>query len=166
MLLLLLEVRPALAELSEDQIKTAYVLNFIKFAEWPDGITTNDTLTLCVAGNNTLGGALSTLEGYSAGKRKLHVVNFSASGNKAGSCHILYIGESEQFHFSALLKSLNYAPILTISDIDDFAEKGGCIGLRFRDNKIVFEVNMTTVHQSKLKLPGQLLNLAFYVFGG
>ncbi|WP_054763237.1 YfiR family protein [Methylomonas koyamae] len=57
------------------------------------------------------------------------------------------------------------APVLTLSDIADFAEKGGGIALLFRDNKVVFEVNLESIRNAGLRLPGQLLNIATHVYG-
>jgi hypothetical protein len=169
-----LNVRPSMAELSEGQIKSAYVLNFVKFAEWPAGAGVADKVMLCVVGSNVLGGALSELDGRKAGGRELRVVQYASENllaghpnadSELGSCHVVFIGESEQRRFVPIIKALGDSPALTISDIEDFAEKGGCIGLRYRENKIVFEVNLTSIQKSKLRLPGQLLNLASYVFG-
>jgi hypothetical protein len=163
-----------MAELSEGQVKSAYVLNFVKFTEWPAGNTANGKVTLCVVGSNVLGGALSALDGRTAGGRELHVVQYASESflaghsnadSELGSCQVVFIGESEQRRFVPIIKALGDSPALTISDIEDFAEKGGCIGLRYRENKIVFEVNLASIQKSKLRLPGQLLNLASYVFG-
>ena len=164
-LLLGLAIQPCIAELSEGQVKAAYVLNFVKFTEWPAGSGTESQVTLCVVGNNVLGGALSALNGRKAGGRELHVVNYANTDSELGSCRVVFIGDSEQRHFVPLIKSLGDSPQLTISDIDDFAEKGGGIGLRDLDGKVVFEINLTPMQKSKLRLPGQLLNLASHVFG-
>lgn len=192
-LLLGLEVRPGMAELSEGQVKSAYVLNFVKFAEWPVGGGADGKVMLCVVGSNVLGGALSALDGRKAGSRELHVIQYASenllmepairpgeqttlarplvmdghpnAGSELNSCHVVFIGDSEQRRFVSIIKALGDSPALTISDIEDFAEKGGCIGLRYRENKIVFEVNLASAQKSKLRLPGQLLNLAAYVFG-
>jgi hypothetical protein len=154
-----------MAELSEDQIKAAYVFNFVKFVGWPAGVGADDKVTLCVVGSNVLGGALSGLDGRNAGGRQLHVIQHASTDENLSSCQVVFIGESEQRHFVAILKSLADTPTLTISDIEDFAEKGGCIGLLYRENKIIFEVNLASAQKSKLRLPAQLLNLASNVFG-
>lgn len=155
----------AATDLSEVQIKSTYVLNFIKFTEWPAGITEDEALTICVLGNNVLEGMLSTLDGRKVDNHSLRVVQTTSADSNLKSCRVLFIGESEHRHFASIIKALGDSPVLTISDIEDFAEKGGCIGLRYRNKKIVFEVNMTSLRNSGLSLPGQLLNLAYYVFG-
>lgn len=151
--------------MTEDQIKSAYVFNFAKFVEWPAGTGTTDKVTLCIIGNDVLGGSLAALDGRKAGNRELHVVKSPEADGHLNDCHLVFIGASEQRRFVAILKSLGDTPPLTISDIDDFSEKGGGIGLLYRENKIVFEVNLASVQKSKLRLPAQLLNLASYVFG-
>lgn len=172
-LLFVLDVRSGMTEVLESQIKTAYVLNFVKFTEWPAGVVADGKVTLCVAGNAVLDGTLATLDGRKAGGYVLHVVQYPSetllvgqpnAGSALGSCQVVFIGTSEQRHFIPIIKSLGDSPVLTISDIDDFSENGGGIGLHYRENKIIFEVNLSSVQKSKLHLAGQLLNLASYIF--
>ena len=152
--------------MSEGQIKSAYVFNFAKFVEWPTGVIGTDSkVTLCVVGSDVLDGALSALDGRKAGERQLHVVQHANASDNLNSCQMVYIGESEQHRLAAILKALGDSPALTISDIQHFAEKGGGIGLLYRENKIIFEVNLASAQKSRIRLPGQLLNLASHVFG-
>ncbi|AEG02096.1 hypothetical protein Metme_3738 [Methylomonas methanica MC09] len=152
--------------LSEAQIKAAYLLNFAKFVEWPaEALPPHSEMVLCIAGNNVLNGTLEALDGHNVGEHPLHVVQKNYTDLSVTGCHLLYIGSSEQAHFLVILSALGNAPTLTLSDIDDFAEKGGGIGLLFRDNKVVFEVNLESIRKAGLHLPGQLLNIASYVYG-
>lgn len=45
------------------------------------------------------------------------------------SCHILFIGQSEQEQLPTILSSIQSLSILTISDIENFALQGGVIEL-------------------------------------
>jgi len=196
-MLLLVWPQPSQAEgMSEDQIKSGYVFNFVKFAEWPAGGGADDKVELCLVGRDVLGGALSALDGRKVGGRELHVVQYSSDSflerhsnshreqefkelddatshsaeqpkahGESGSCQVVFIGVSEQRRFVSIIKALGDSPALTISDIENFAEKGGCIGLSYREDKIVFEVNLASTQKSGFRLPAQLLNLASYVFG-
>jgi len=152
--------------LSEGQIKAAYLYNFAKFVEWPaEALPANANIVLCVIGNNVLDGALQALDGRKAGERELRVEQRNYTDTNLAACHLLFIGNSEQQRFVVTLKALRDAPVLTLSDIGDFAEKGGGIALLFRDNKVVFEVNLESTRNARLHLPGQLLNIATYVYG-
>lgn len=166
-LLLLCGWQQPLADgLSEGQIKAAYLYNFAKFVEWPaEALPAGAEIVLCVVGNNVLDGALEALNGRNIGERALRVEHRSYSDPMRTGCHLLFIGSSEQQRFVVSLKALGDAPVLTLSDIADFAEKGGGIGLLFRDNKVVFEVNLEAIRNARLHLPSQLLNIASYVYG-
>jgi hypothetical protein len=51
--------------------------------------------------------------------------------------------------------------VLTVSDLDHFAENGGMIGLvTTDDNRIRFDINQTAVERAGLKASSQLLQLA------
>jgi len=153
------------AELSETQLKSAYVFNFIKFVEWPAGaVRPGDNLRLCVIGNEELHASLSALSGRKIGEYELQLVDVYS--NPAGNaCHVLFIGEHERRRLASIIKSLGTAPVLTISDIPGFAEHGGGIGLLNRNDKMLFEVNLASTRQAGLRLSGQMLNLAANIFG-
>lgn len=168
LLLLLLTCKPeSLAdELSESQIKAAYLYNFAKFVEWPaQALPAGADILLCVVGNNVLDDEINALDQRKIGERLLRVVLTDYADPSLNHCHLLFIGSSEQARFLVTLKVLGNAPVLTLSDIDDFAEKGGGIGLLYRDNKVVFEVNLEAIRNGQLHLPSQLLNIASYVYG-
>jgi hypothetical protein len=153
------------AERSELQVKSDYVFNFVKFVEWPDkALKTGDKLSLCVIGNDEQLASLSTLNGRKAGTHELLVMRADRSKVR-NTCHVLYIGKREQRRLIPIFKSLGTAPVLTISDIPGFAERGGGIGLFHRKDKILFEVNITTTRKAGLRLSGQMLNLAAHIFG-
>jgi YfiR/HmsC-like len=157
--------QPCRAELSELQVKSAYVFNFIKFVEWPDkAIKTGDKLRLCVIGNDELFASLSSLGGRRVGQYELQVVHID-SNPAWNACNVLYIGEHEQRRLVPIIKSLGAAPVLTISDIPGFAERGGGIGLLNRNDRMLFEVNLSSTRQAGLRLSSQMLNLAANIFG-
>ena len=154
---------PCRAELSEPQIKSAYVFNFIKFVEWPAAAVAGNRIRLCVIGDSELRGMLAMLDGRRIGERELQVVPDAPESLNA--CHVLYIGDRERRRIPPIIKSLNDASVLTISDMPDFAERGGGIGLLHRDDKMLFEVNLAYTRKAGLRLFGQMLNLASNIFG-
>lgn len=159
-------VQPCRAELTELQIESAYVFNFIKFAEWPaDTLKSGGKIRLCVLGNSELHASLSTLNGRKAGAYELQVMPRSDGSDSFSSCHALYIDDQEQRRLVPILKALGNRPVLTISDIPNFAERGGNIGLIYRDDKVLFEINLASTRNAGLHLSSQMLNLAANIFG-
>ncbi|MBI5890008.1 MAG: YfiR family protein [Nitrosomonadales bacterium] len=158
--------RPCPAALPEVQIKSAYVFNFIKFVVWPAAETKpgKNKLRLCVIGSSELYASLSVLDGQRVGEYRLDVVR-PGGDDRLRACHVLYIGELEQKRLVAIIKSLGNAPVLTISDIPGFAERGGGIGLLNRNDRMLFEVNLAATRKAGLQLSGQMLNLAANIFG-
>lgn len=157
--------QPGHAELSAQQAKSAYVFNFIKFVEWPaHAIKTGDKIKLCVVGDDGLHASLSALNGRKVGEYELQV-RASTEPARLDSCHVLFIGDRERRRLVPIIKSLDDAHALTISDIPGFAERGGGIGLLHDDDRMLFEVNLASTRKAGLRLSGQMLNLAANVFG-
>jgi hypothetical protein len=74
---------------------------------------------------------------------------------------VLFISLSERDHLTQLLAMLHGAPVLTVGDMDRFAELGGMINLiTTEDNHIRFDINKKAIERAKLKAPSQLLRLA------
>lgn len=143
---------------SADSVKASFVYNFSKFVEWPaNTLSPGATLQLCVAGQ-PLEGKLKLLNGRQAQGHDIRVRGVSASGDISG-CHILFIGASEERRLSGLLAAASGNPVLTISDIDDFAVYGGMIGLSVRDERVGFAINLTNTRAVGLKPSAQLLRL-------
>lgn len=152
--------------LSADQVKSAYIFNFIKFMEWPEAMATHGgEMKLCVLGNESLGQVLGGLDGRAVGARILRVMKNMQYGESLSACQVVVVGESVRQRAVAIIKEIGDAPVLTISGVEGFAEKGGCIGLLYHEDKVLFEVNFEVLRRKKLQLPGQVLNLATNVFG-
>ena len=159
-------VPPCSAALSEVQMQAAYVFNFIKFVEWPaDTVKAGDKIRVCMIGDDGLHASLSAFNGRKAGEYELQIMPQSLDSDDLSACHVLYIDEREQRRVVSILKSLGDAPVLTVSDISGFAERGGSIGLLYRDNRMLFEVNLAATRKARLHLSGQMLNLAANIFG-
>jgi hypothetical protein len=158
-------LQPSRAELSAQQVKSAYVFNFIKFVEWPEHeLKTGDRIRLCVIGDDGLHTSLSGLNGRKAGEYELQVRPSTEAAN-LDDCHVLFIGDQDRRRLVPIIKSLRDAHTLTISDIPGFAEHGGGIGLLRRDDRMLFEVNLASTRKAGLRLSGQMLNLAANIFG-
>lgn len=164
-LLALAGTRPCHAEFSEQQAKSAHVLNFIRFVEWPaDTFRLDDRIRLCVIGDDRLHASLAESDGRKVGEYFLQVMP-RAGGGALSACHVLYIGERERRRIAPIIRLLGETPTLTISDMPGFAERGGGIGLLYRDERMLFEVNLASTRRAGLRLSGQMLNLSANIFG-
>jgi hypothetical protein len=156
----------ASAETTEFQVKAAFVYNFIKFVQWPPEsfVTTSSPISICVFGRDPLEEALYSLEGKSAQGRGLSVRRISGLG-EADRCQVLYLGRSEREMVGNILKGLKVG-MLTIGDMQPFADSGGMINFVMVDNRVSFEINVEAAEKARLKISSQLLRLARIVKAG
>jgi YfiR/HmsC-like len=151
---------------SESEVKAAYLYNFGKFVRWQtDRGSNSDSLGLCILGKDPFGSVLdSTVEGDSIGGRKI-VIKRIPKLQETDDCSILFVGMSEESRLAPILIAAQHSGVLTVSDIRDFAERGGIIGFVVQQGKIRFEVNRTAAEQSHLILSSELLKVARRVIG-
>ncbi|MBV1920113.1 MAG: YfiR family protein [Pseudomonadales bacterium] len=142
---------------SENEIKAAYLYNFIKFITWPDEPTDTD-INICIYGKNPFGGYTTKLNSLKARKRAIKVNYIELT--PPSDCHILFISDIEETLSEELLKNLHEQPILTISDLVGFTEFGGIIGFFKSGNIIRFNVNLKQARSAKLNISAKLLKLA------
>lgn len=152
------------AQLSIDreyQIKAAFLYNFAKFVEWPNGAVPESgaPLPLCVLGDDPFGEALNSVEGKIVRGRRL-VVRRLAAPPRPGACDILFISSSEKERVPQILDALKGSSVLTVSDLDNFARLGGIIMLVVESNRVGFRINVDAAEAARLKISSQLLKLA------
>jgi uncharacterized protein DUF4154 len=147
---------------TENQVKAVFLYNFTKYVGWPPEAFAADSalLNVCVLGRDPFGPALeATLRGESVNERSLAARHVSSVEEVAG-CQILFISDSEERELAAILRGVAGKPILTVGEMDKFAESGGMIRLRKIENKIRLEINEASAARAGLKISSQLLKLA------
>jgi hypothetical protein len=112
-----------------------------------------------------LGGDAGTLAGIAGKVINGHPVQVRAvaTSDEARACHVLFIPEVDTRRFVGVLRALQNAPVLTISEAEGFIDIGGMIGLVHLDNRLQFEVNLGVVQQAQLKASSNILRLAHNV---
>ena len=146
------------AQVADVRIKAAFLVNFAKFAEWPaEAFAGADTpLAICVVGKDPFG---DNLKPGPIGKREVRVLR-AVQESAFKECHVAYFAESEDRRLPQLLRAVRKLPVLTVSDIEGFAEAGGMLGLVQNDDRLQFEVNRDAATEAGLRLSSQLLKLA------
>lgn len=149
---------------TESQVEAAYLFNFGKFVTFPSNRGTNsDSFSICIIGKDPFGESLdSTVSGESINGKKVRVQRL-VNMQHAESCSILFISSSEESHLPAIVAPAKTLSLLTVSDMDEFAERGGIIQLVRQQDRIRFEVNLATAQESRLTLSSELLKVAVRV---
>jgi len=144
------------------QVQAVFLLNFAKFVTWPDEALERggNSLIIGVLGEDPFGTVLEeTVRDKTVMGRKLAVKRFGRIQDTANS-HILFLSSSEESQLPQILKGLEKSTVLTVSDMEEFAERGGMIAFKMEDQKVRFNVNVEAVERAGLKMGSQLLKLA------
>jgi uncharacterized protein DUF4154 len=143
---------------TQPALKAAFLYNFAKFAEWPSDAASTNPLTLCVIDDDAVDDALSQLaRGSVVNGRPVAVQHVSHDHLRA--CHLAYFGGTAD-RAIAMLDEIKGAPVLTVSDGEQFARMGGVIGLFLEDGKMRFAVNADAAQRGGVRLSSRLLTLA------
>jgi hypothetical protein len=145
----------------EYEIKAAYLYNFINYIDWPANAFAPEggTITVGILGESPFGPALEPLKGKKIKGRTLAVKQVE-SAKDLEQCQIVFICSSEKSRLSEILGQLKDARILTVSEIDGFAERGGIINFISERNKVRFEINTDAAKRTGLTISSELLKLA------
>ncbi len=145
---------------SENEIKAVYLYNFIKFITWPQEPTTNN-INICVYGENPFGAQSEKLNTLKARNRPLKITYPDKKDRP--DCTVVFISPSEEKFANELLTRINNHPVLTVSDIDSFIDKGGIIGFIKLGNVVKFDINLKKARASNIQISSKLLELANHV---
>lgn len=147
---------------TEQQLKAAYLVNFLKYIEWPES---HARATICLFGRDVMSGPLAAYEGRLISGREL-VLRRVSSPDQFGDCQILFVPDIEESRFAAVLRWTEGLPILTVSDAEYFARQGGGIALVREESRLQFDVNLDALGRARLKAASQMLRLARQIIGG
>lgn len=147
---------------TEYELKAAFLFNFTQFVDWPTNAFESPTepLVIGVLGPDPFG---ETLDKLAAGEevrgRKLIIQRFPRPADFK-RCHILFISRNLSSQWEDILRDLTGKPILTVSDMDKFATRGGIIHLVTERNVVRLRVNTEAARRADIAMSSKLLRLA------
>ncbi len=146
----------------EYQIKAAFMYNFAKFVEWPEGTFADDdsAVNLCVFGDDPFGVVLDkTVEGKTAQGRGLAIRRLSREKGMK-SCQVVFIASDNRRRLPVILNNLRESAVLTVGETDGFARAGGMINFVIEEDRVRFDINTGAAKRAGLKISSKLLKLA------
>lgn len=146
---------------SESQLKAAYLVNFLKYVEWPG---TRTTINICLFGHDSLLPYLAHYEGRQIASRELRVRKIS-SPEQLADCQELFMPETEEARAGTVLRWVDRQAILTVSDAETFIRDGGAIALIRTEGRLQFDINNDAINRAGLKASSQMLRLARQIIG-
>jgi hypothetical protein len=145
---------------TEFEVKAAFIYNFSKYIQWPKGFDTSKPFVIAIIGKDPFGVVLDEAVFGQKVQGRSVIIKRLTRIDDIPNCDILFVAASESSRLARILGTLHQAPVLTIGDVNRFAELGGMINLTTEDNRIRFEVNVKAIERAGLKAGSQLLRLA------
>lgn len=158
----LIGARPAAAAPTAQQVEAVFLFYFSQFVDWPAGAFADPhaPIVICVLGNDPFDGTLDqAVAGERVNGRPIDVRRPQSVAGAAG-CHILYISSSEAAQLPQILSTVKGHNVLTVSDIDSFAESGGIVRFELVHEHVQLRINAQAARSAGLVLSSKLLRAA------
>jgi hypothetical protein len=170
--------KPAAIQANENDVKAAFIYNFIKFTEWPAGkLSEPNTITIGLLGEHPFGNAFDPVKDKHVKDKQLIIKNFgrfrkSFTPDDAGKlefadyieqlrkCHVLFICDSERENFKAIIDAVKGYGVLTVGETADFLDFNGIITFIPEAEKPVFDINIKVCEREGMKISSKVLRLA------
>jgi hypothetical protein len=161
----------------EYDVKAAFLYNFIKFTDWPEGKPAESNMIIIgILGQDQFGNSFDTIKNKTIDNKKLVIKRFGKfanlckdSNNTANSCpnledmkkcHLLFICKSETPQLIQILEAISAGSVLTAGECDKFLDAGGMINFILRENKVAFEINTAATKNANIQINSRVLRLA------
>lgn len=146
----------------EYDIKGVFLLNFAQFTDWPARCFADPSapLVIGILGNDPFGSTLSDIVANERVRDRSVRVERYRRVEDVQDTHILYISNSESRRLRPILNSLRSRPILTVSDMPEFASSGGMIEFFSEASKVRLRINNEAARAAELALSSKLLRVA------
>lgn len=165
-ILALLAGRPGLATAEdslEAKVKTAYIYHLLQFAREPAPASPEAPqrpLHLAILGDDPIAPLLEQLAREPMTGRALHISRLPENADLDPSIHVVFLGRSLDKRLPQVLSRLHELPVLTISDIPLFPQRGGSIGFVKDRGKVRLQINLDQVKRQGWHIHAKVLEVA------
>lgn len=161
------QVRPGNQTALPEQVKAAYIYNFVNFVDWPGEVfaETDSPLQIGVVDAEKLADQLAlTVAGRTVRGRGLTVHKLRPRDGFAG-LQILVVGTASKAQLAELLIAARDRPILLVTEAEGALASGSMINFVKTNERLRFEIAPRTAEHSGLTISARLLAAALHVEG-
>ncbi|PIQ07829.1 MAG: hypothetical protein COW71_14895 [Ignavibacteriales bacterium CG18_big_fil_WC_8_21_14_2_50_31_20] len=150
------------SQFDEYTVKAQFMERFTHYIEWPEGSTIKNQeipFRIGVYGENHFENKLNEIAELIEIKNKkveLREVDFKSILD----CDMLFISKCSEEELNKIIRIAVGRSILLISDSDGFGKKGVHINFYNKNDKINFEINISSTRRDTFKISSRLLKLA------
>jgi len=155
------------------QIEAAFLVNFVRFTEWPTDrfSDTGTPYVIAVVGGDDVAqtvrivaNAAGNIQGRDIAVVRVDPVDVEGRQKQAldivrGS-HLVFVRSSDADVRRQVLATVAGKAVLTVGDEPDFAARGGMLGLVQAGDHLAFEANLEQIQAAGVQLSAKVLKLA------
>ena len=152
----------ASASQSEYALKSVFLYNFCRFIDWPDSAFASPTepLIIGIIGDDPFGSLLNeAVEGEKYHNRPIRIDHFRTPGD-IKRVHLLFVSHANAGRLDPILAAVAGKSVVTVSETEDFLNRGGMITLTTEQNRIRLRINPAALHSANLAVSSKLLRVA------
>ncbi|MDE1153331.1 MAG: YfiR family protein [Micavibrio sp.] len=162
-LILLLALSPAAAQadaLTRDElkIKAGLLYNYLKYTTWPPRETEAAYLNVCLYGGDPFRGQLQSLDGRTAQQYTIRLLH-AKTLNDIKACDALFIDAAAEKNLPDIFAVTHGQGVLTMSDIENFALRGGMVGFSMQGKHIHVVVNKSVAEKDGIHIQPSMLKM-------
>lgn len=137
-----------------------FMINLAKFVTWPDSQFSAEAspYKYCLLGDDPFTGVLdSAVSEKQAKNRGFEIQKLGISDlDSAKSCHVVFVNVASANEAAPLIDGLAGLPVLTVGEVDQFAQYGGMVGFIGKGRKVALAVNQKRLEEAGLKASSRL----------
>ena len=152
---------------AEVQLEAAFLVNFVRFTQWPPPSAADAPYVLTVLGDSDVVDAVREVvnaAGEIQGRRiRVQRVSSLRQGSAAAELrrsHVVFVHRSTPIAPQQALAQVDGASVLTVGEGHDFTRLGGMLGLARSGRKMEFTANVAAIQASGLTVSAKVLKLA------
>lgn len=148
--------------LTVNEVRAAYLYNFVKFVSWPDHVfdKSDDPIVIGFWDSNEVEKAFhNIIKGRTINSRTVDI-RLIESLSDVIFCNVIYMNGADKRHQVSVVNLVRKKPILTVSDEAYFSRIGGMIQFYFDNNQLKFEINRKALSAVELEVSARLLRVA------
>lgn len=155
---------PASAQVSEADVKAAFLPRFARYVTWPAAASPKpgEPFVLCVIGSDPFGRSLDQAAGAQTVDGRRITVRRLRSAAGADGCHVAFIEGSRAQPAGQALAALGRKPILTVTDASSGGQRG-LVHFTIANGRVRFFIDEAGAAQRGLSISSRLLALALGV---
>jgi len=158
------------------QVQAAYLVNFLRYSEWPDRPPAGAPMLVSVIGDDqvvetvaAVAEVAAPIHGHGVQVRGVdphalgpgaHPRQAEVAAARLRDSHLVFLDSGSGVRAGDVIGLVNGTPVLTVSNLEGFLAEGGMIELYAFGRNIVFGANPQAIQDSGVLLSARVLKLA------